>query len=112
VASGITRVVYIEPYAKSKAAELHDDSIHLGFDRKDRAVSFEPFVGVGPRRFFDLFSMRLGSGRPLKRKREGKVLAWNLRNASLRLQMIPHSYLDLELIASEMFYTLLQARRR
>jgi len=110
VAAGIARVVFIEPYQKSKAAEFHTDSIQVGFiddgsDEEDRkVVSFEPFVGVGPRRFFDLFSMRLGSGYPLKRKDStGHVLDWKRAQGRLRLQMLPVSYLDLELVASDMF---------
>lgn len=67
-------------------------------------VYFKPFVGVGPRRFFDLFSMRLGSGYALKRKDStGHIIQWNAEAARLRLQMLPVSYLDLELIASAMF---------
>jgi deoxycytidylate deaminase len=100
IAAGIERVVYIEPYQKSKAVEFHSDAIADGF-------RFEPFVGVGPRRFFDLFSMRLGSGYAryaLKRKdEEGNVLEWKSEAGHLRLQMLPCSYLDLELLASEKF---------
>ena len=68
-------------------------------------VKFEPFVGVGPRRFFDLFSIRLGSGYSVDRKNRetGKVLDWKSDLIRLRLQMRPASYLDLELIASELF---------
>jgi len=98
IAAGINRVVYIEPYQKSKAIEFHDDAINAGF-------RFEPFVGVGPRRFFDLFSMRLGSGYALKRKDEdGHTLEWKPETSHLRLQMLPSTYLDLELLASNMFH--------
>ena len=31
-------------------------------------VLFQPFVGIGPRRYFDLFSMNLGSSYDLVRK--------------------------------------------
>ena len=58
VAAGIERVVYIEAYAKSRVAELYEDSIGLASQRADVGdrVVFEPFVGIGPRRFRDLFS--------------------------------------------------------
>lgn len=46
VAAGIRRVVYIEPYAKSLAAQLYPDSIAVESAASDRQVSFEPFVGV------------------------------------------------------------------
>jgi deoxycytidylate deaminase len=104
VAAGIKRVVYIEPYPKSKAAEFHSDSISLGFSDDEKTVHFEPFVGVGPRRFFDLFSMRLGSGYPLKRKdNDGQVVQWTPEGARLRIQMLPASYVELELVASSLF---------
>lgn len=104
VAAGIRRVVYIEPYPKSKAAEFHSDSISLGFSGGKDTVRFEPFVGVGPRRFFDLFSMKLGSGYPLKRKdAEGQVVKWKQESSKMRIQMLPCSYAELELIASSMF---------
>jgi deoxycytidylate deaminase len=105
VAAGITRVVYVEPYPKSKAAEFHSDSIRLGFSEKNNTVHFEPFVGVGPRRFFDLFSMRLGSGYPLRRKdAEGQVVKWQPeKSKKLRIQMLPCSYIELEDLASTMF---------
>lgn len=104
IAAGVERVVYVEPYHKSKAAEFHSDSISLGFSEKADTVHFEPFVGVGPRRFFDLFSMKLGSGYPLKRKdSEGQVLEWKPETARLRVQMIPRSYVELEAIATTMF---------
>jgi deoxycytidylate deaminase len=112
VAAGIMRVVFIEPYQKSKAEEFHPDSIRVGFTDSvekpdDRPmVKFELFVGVGPRRFFDLFSMKLGSGYPLKRKDgAGAVIDWKAELIRLRLQMLPASYLDLELVASGMFET-------
>lgn len=111
VAAGIKRVVYIEPYPKSKAAEFHSDSIRLGFSDDDGTVHFEPFVGVGPRRFFDLFSMRLGSGYPLKRKdEEGQIIHWKQEASRLRIQMLPCSYVELELIASSLFNKVRKAK--
>jgi deoxycytidylate deaminase len=104
IAAGIHRVVYIEPYEKSKAEKLHSDAMVVGFKKKKNAVRFEPFVGLGPRRFLDLFSMRLGSGYFLKRKNEkDKTLDWKINQSRARLQMLPKSYLDLEFIASDMF---------
>ena len=61
-------------------------------------MSFEPFVGIGPRRFVDLFSMNLGSGRKLKRKEQGLVKEWERSTAELRVPMIPLSYLEAEII--------------
>jgi deoxycytidylate deaminase len=105
VSAGIQRVVFIEPYQKSKAAEFHSDSISVGFSPSQHTVHFEPFVGIGPRRFFDLFSIRLGAGYELKRKNsDGLVIDWKLSNSSkLRVQMLPGSYLDLEQEAKQQF---------
>jgi deoxycytidylate deaminase len=74
VTAGLKRVVYIEPYPKSRAEELHDDAIYLVGEEKnppgDR-IPFEAFLGIGPRRFFDLFSLKLSSGYSSERKIDG-----------------------------------------
>ncbi|MEZ6121207.1 MAG: anti-phage dCTP deaminase [Pirellulaceae bacterium] len=108
VAAGIRRVVYVEPYPKSKALSHHDDSISasgVSLHEEADCVVFEPFVGVGPRRFFELFSMNLGSSYPLIRKvkETGQRRDWQIETAQLRLQMKPVSYLDLELLACDAF---------
>jgi deoxycytidylate deaminase len=60
VAAGIKNVVFLEPYPKSLAADLHADSIRVeGGDRGHyqsfRAVDFEHFFGVTPRRYREIF---------------------------------------------------------
>ncbi|EMH4105930.1 MULTISPECIES: anti-phage dCTP deaminase [Serratia] len=56
VAAGIKRVVYIEPYEKSLALQLHDDTIcqpdHAPSHDK---VLFENFEGVAPKRYAKFF---------------------------------------------------------
>jgi deoxycytidylate deaminase len=114
IAAGVKNVVFIEPYRKSKAAEFHSDSIRVepqsvrdriteaaeAPDSSKPLVDFRPFIGVGPRQFFDLFSMRLSSGYPLVRKKSsGQVVQWTREKASLRLKMYPLAYLDLEAVA-------------
>jgi len=106
IAAGIKRVVYIEPYPKSKAADFHSDAISIEPDSEENnnKVIFEPFIGLGPRRFFDLFSTNLGSGYPLKRKtNEGKIVDFDRRNAKMRIQMLPCSYIEKETLASKLF---------
>jgi hypothetical protein len=111
VAAGVQRVVYVQPYAKSKALKLHGDAVMLSPDETaecectpSKKVHFEPFVGIGPRRFFDLFSMRLGSGRYVRRKdAEGRTVSWRLEDAVPRCRMLPFSYIDLEAIAARHF---------
>lgn len=70
IASGIMRVVYVEPYPKSKALEFHNESITTDNReaKEKKLVLFEPFIGVGARRFLDFFSMSSGAGNKLKRK--------------------------------------------
>lgn len=101
IAAGIERVVYIEPYPKSRALELHQDEIALEEVKSDSdtRVLFEPFIGIGPRKFPDLFSLGWSSGYPIIRKRDGVVLKWNEKDARPRIPLIPRSYLDWEWLA-------------
>jgi deoxycytidylate deaminase len=108
LAVGIKRVVYIEPYPKSMASKLHRDAIELtgtGSGRNDgrQRIPFEPFVGIGPRRFFDLFSMKLSSGYPIKRKADGKTIVWRRESSGPRVQMLPTSYIQREKLAAAKF---------
>jgi deoxycytidylate deaminase len=90
VAAGVSRVIYIEPYAKSRAEELHEDAIVVEEkareeDHSRRRVPFTPFVGVGPRRYFDLFSLHLSRGFELIRKSDGKILKTSRHGAYPRV---------------------------
>jgi len=60
VAAGIAKVIFLEPYPKSLAADLHSDSIRVEGGDRGRyqhypAVDFEHFNGITPRRFRELF---------------------------------------------------------
>lgn len=104
--AGIFRVVYVEPYPKSKALELHGDSImtesEANGDDNSSHVKFVPFTGVGVRRFLDLFSMSLGSGAKLKRKDEdGSATEWSINKANARIPLVPVSYKEVESCAAE-----------
>jgi len=104
IAAGIEKVVYVEPYPKSKAIDFHDDAITQEESTNSRLVAFVPFVGIGPRKFFDLFSMRLSAGFELFRKRkDGSVLDWRRGDGYARMQMFPCSYLEKETKATEKF---------
>lgn len=103
IAAGIKRVIYIEPYPKSKAFEFHDDSISSDPLQIDK-VLFQPFVGIGPKRFFELFSMTLSSGFSKERKNKaGLVLNWKPEQAHLRSQLVPYSYLEKEALATDIY---------
>jgi deoxycytidylate deaminase len=108
IAAGIRKVYYIEPYGKSRAEELHSDEIVVEekLERKrgrNRRVPFTHFVGIGPRRYFDLFSLTLGRGHELVRKAGGKVIDVETTNAWARIPLSPYSYLQKEEIAVEQF---------
>src|SRR5262249_39290572 len=47
LASGIKRVVYMEPYPKSRAKDLHQNEIEIEKTTPGR-VSFVPFLGISP----------------------------------------------------------------
>ena len=99
--AGIKRVVYVEPYPKSRALEFHSESTYLKTRLDDNSdpqlVTFEPFTGVGARRFLDLFSMTLGSGSKLRRKdKDGCTVEWSKETATIRTPLLPKSYLDIE----------------
>lgn len=99
IAAGIAKVVYIEPYPKSRAPELHGDAISIDEPASSR-LHFKPFLGVGPRRYFDLFSLKLSTGQTLTRKQDGKLRSWSRETAELRLVLRPDSYLEREASAA------------
>lgn len=58
VATGIKRVVYIQPFEKSLASRLHDDAISVDPrpGTEDKRVKFEHFIGVAPGLYPFVFS--------------------------------------------------------
>ncbi len=103
VAAGISRVEYIEPFPKSHATTLHNDSLVIDSQTADEHhVAFEPFVGVAPRRYADLFS-KLN-----RRDRTGSVLRWKKSSARPRY---PDSYSALNYPRAEAL-TLLRLKER
>jgi deoxycytidylate deaminase len=54
LAAGIKCVVYIEPYPKSRAQQLHKDEIDIEKASTEK-VSFLPFLGISPVRYRDIF---------------------------------------------------------
>jgi deoxycytidylate deaminase len=98
ITSGINRVIYIEPYPKSKAYEMHPDSIRNTDDEASNKVTFVPFVGVGPRQFINLFSLNLSSGAKIRRKIKGGFTKaeWDRSKAHPRVKMFANSYIENE----------------
>lgn len=84
IASGISRVVYIEPYEKSLAMKLHSDAISID-ESSTGKVLFENFQGVSPTRYTTLFAF---SHR--RKDKTGQAVRIVGKDASL----ISHEYLD------------------
>lgn len=112
VAAAIQEVIYIEPYPKSFALDLHKDSIDNDGQNSTDKVNFRQFVGIGPRKFIDLFSMNLGNGRKIKRKSQEKIVDWERGKAELRVPMSPLSYLESEVSISAELKELLDTKKR
>ena len=70
VAAGIDRVVFLEPYPKSYAQKLHSDSITFETDIPEK-VLFQPFMGISPRRYRDVFEKRTA-----RKDTKGKAKDW------------------------------------
>jgi deoxycytidylate deaminase len=103
VAAGIKRVVYIEPYPKSMAYELHRDSINIDRQvddcgtQENGKVNFQAFVGVAPRRYADLFAMTSKQGNIIRRK-DNRGIPLSSVGSKLRLQV--GSFYDREALAA------------
>lgn len=95
IASGIEKVVYIEPYEKSLAIELHGDSIELEPDEAKmdgiKKVVFIHFEGIAPNRYHQFFKA------PTKRKDKfGKLVTVSVREAPKIAPQYLDKYFDLE----------------
>jgi len=98
IAAGIVRVVFIEPYPKSLAAQLHEDAIAVETAPPDRLL-FEPFIGIAPRMFSELFQM-FGD----RKSAEGKRIEWQPTKSVLRMPGFPESYIASEEDALELLH--------
>jgi cytidine deaminase len=72
----------VEPYRKSLVEDLYLESVEVDpMDSCDKKVTFEPFVGVAPRRYSDFFDIS-----SMKRKnKDGSVKQWRPAGAVPRL---------------------------
>jgi deoxycytidylate deaminase len=91
VAAGIKRVVYIEPYAKSLALELHGNSIQLDHGGDTSKIPFVPFLGVAPRNYSNIFFAA-----PDRKDKHGNVAPWDATVANPRVSGSFWSYLQYE----------------
>jgi len=96
VSAGISRVVFIEPYPKSMAESLYKDSISLGENGVGERVQFEPFSGIAPNRYQELFMMP-----KRKHKETGKAIKWEPNNATLKTEVYPWRALNFETLVNK-----------
>ncbi|MBB3763265.1 anti-phage dCTP deaminase [Sphingomicrobium lutaoense] len=92
LAVGIKRVVYMEPYPKSRAKELHSHEIEIE-KLSENKLSFLPFLGISPYRYRDIFEKQ-------SRKTGGKARTWYSEDDEPR-PMLPISdpiYLENEML--------------
>ncbi len=95
IAAGIKRVVYIEPYEKSLATQLHSDAISLHQDDDivvNNKVSFQNYDGVSPKRFDDFFKYRHD-----RKNSDGTVKTINSMGVPHVSQVHLDSYIEYEL---------------
>lgn len=74
VAAGISKVFYVEPYAKSLALHLHSDSISVTGDEGTKCA-FLQYEGVGPDSVLKLFH------HGVERKKDGKAITADKKSA-------------------------------
>jgi len=91
ISAGIRRVIFMEPYPKSKAKELHQHEIEIEEDTGSK-VSFLPFLGIAPFRYRDIFQKR-------SRKDRGVAKQWYFGEPRPMLDVIAPTYLQLEDVA-------------
>jgi deoxycytidylate deaminase len=105
IAAGIKRVVYIEPYPKSRADELHRHEIAVDTPHMVDKVAFEPFVGIAPRWYIKFFAM-------LTRKdKNGNIIDWASDKREQRIRKVFTewlSYIDNEQTAIDTLNDLTQ----
>lgn len=93
VAAGIKKVVYIEPYEKSLALQLHGDAIaHPENSSSDDKVLFVNFEGVAPLRYARFF----GYGQKRKNA-QGDVITYSILDAGHVDPQYLESYPEYEL---------------
>lgn len=97
IAANIDRVVYIEPYPKSMTSNLYDKEVKIDGDAEhsqisDHAVKFEPFIGVAPRFFEQLFSA------PKSKDNAGYTIEWVKEKALPRFTSLSTSHLPREAV--------------
>lgn len=90
IAAGISRVVYLEPYAKSLAHDLYPEAIELDGQISTKKIRFDHFVGIAPERYQEIFR------RGKRKDSDGNALRWKADSAVPILERIYPAYLQIE----------------
>ncbi|MBO0142233.1 dCMP deaminase [Agrobacterium sp. Ap1] len=94
VASGLAKVVFLEPYPKSLTSDLHSDAVKIeGMSRgaygKFPHVEFTPFFGITPRRYREFFARG-------KRKKANTFAHYKNNRPWPMTNALPATYLHIE----------------
>jgi len=92
VVAGINRIVFIEPYPKSKTETLYQNIVTSDTSISE-TVSIEHFFGISPRRYRDIFE------KSARQTETGEVEKWYKGNCAPRLGPIAINNTDQELHA-------------
>jgi deoxycytidylate deaminase len=85
ISTGLTEVVFIEPYPKSRVAQLHADSVQVQGSQtpaQSQRVIFRPFTGISPSRQMELYS--LGDRKhddPREIGKYGRAMVWSANSS-------------------------------
>lgn len=90
VAAGIKKVVFLEPYPKSYAKKLHSDSITFEQSESGQKVYFEPFLGISPRRYRDIFE------KTKRKDQSGKAIDWYKSTPVPQIDDYSAAYIEVE----------------
>lgn len=90
LAAGVRQVVFMEPYPKSRAKQLHRHEIEIEKPSATR-VAFVPFLGVSPYRYRDIFEKK-------SRKRDGRAVQWYCGDPRPLVEVSAPAYLDIEFL--------------
>lgn len=92
VASGISEVIFIEPYEKSRTNELFGDSISVEpHEPSPKRANFRSFVGVAPRKYMTFFALE-GE----RKNKKGEILDADAIASRPRIKRIVFTYLLIE----------------
>ena len=95
--SGVSRVVFMEPYPKSKAKELHENEVELE-QESDSRVAFIPFLGISPEVYQTIFKKG-------KRKKNGLATTWYHQDPRPMIGSKSASYVETEALEIYSLYS-------